>query len=359
MQSNVYECINISNVINKLHLKKTYQLGTNIYVNCPFCQNESEKSGYMKVNTIKNLYICDNCESTGTAIDLYAKIKYISTKDAFKQLLKEVPILDDIPYTYNNPIKDEYYRDLVYTNFLDLQVLNKKHKEKLENMNFTEEYIIENKFKSIENRENRKKEICYKLQEQGLKLDGISGFYQDTDFKWTYKSHQGIFIPVVLNNKIQGLRIFLDDIYKKDTENIWFSSNYLYNGTKANNWSTVLKEKTTNWIDMYNSPERNNSSIIVATEIILAHQLFNKTHKIVIGIPNNIEKDIILNIVNRLKANEVFLYIDNYTIRHTSTLIQENVIEILENSGVKVHFRLAMLHKENDNEIEEIKEKIA
>jgi len=176
MQNNVYECINISNVINKLNLKKVHQIGNNIYVKCPFCQNEREKNGYMKINTINNLYICDNCESTGTSIDLYAKMKYISTKEAIKQLLREVPILDNIPYVYNNPIKDEYYRDLVYSKFLDLQQLSKKHKEKLKRMNFTDNYILDNKFKSIENRENKKKEICQKLQEQGLKLDGISRF---------------------------------------------------------------------------------------------------------------------------------------------------------------------------------------
>ena len=68
------------------------------------------------------------------------------------------------------------------------------------------------------------------------------GFYQDKDFKWTYKSHSGIFIPTVLNNKIQGLRIFLDEKYKKDTESIWFSSNNLYNGTKANKLPIVLKD---------------------------------------------------------------------------------------------------------------------
>lgn len=174
MQNNVYECINISNVINKLKLKKTNQIGSHIYVNCPFCQDRNEKNGYMKINIINNLYICDNCESSGTSIDLYAKMKYISTKEAFKQLLKESPVLDNIPYVYNNPIKDEYYRDIVYSNFLDLQQLNKSHKEKLKNMNFTDEYILKNRFKSIENSSKKKKEICIKLQKQGLKLDGIS-----------------------------------------------------------------------------------------------------------------------------------------------------------------------------------------
>ena len=180
------------------------------------------------------------------------------------------------------------------------------------------------------------------------------GFYQDKDFKWTYKSHSGIFIPTVLNNKIQGLRIFLDEKYKKDTESIWFSSNNLYNGTKANNWPIVLKEETVNWIDMYNSKSYN--SIIIATEIILAHKLFNDTHKTVIGIPNNIDKEILLNIVDRIKVSEVFLYVDQYTIVHTSTFIYKNIIETLEQKGIKVNFRLALLHKSCENGMQELKE---
>ena len=174
MQNNVYECINISNVMNKLNLEKVHQIGNNIYVKCPFCQNKNEKNGYMKINTINNLYICDNCESSGTSIDLYAKIKHITTKEAFKKLLKESPVLDNIPYVYNNSLKDEYYRDIVYSNFLDLQQLSKQHREKLKNMNFTDEYILKNRFKSIENRNKKKKEICIKLQEKGFKLEGIS-----------------------------------------------------------------------------------------------------------------------------------------------------------------------------------------
>lgn len=350
MSNSVYECINITNVINKLKLNKTNQIGSNIYVNCPFCQKSKERNGYMKINTIKNLYICDNCESSGTSIELYAKMKFISTKDAYKELLKEMPVLDNIPYIYNNPIKDEYYRDIVYSAFLDMQQLSDMHREKLKTMGFTDEYIETNNFKSIENRRNKKKEICRILQEQGMKLDGIPGFLQDTDFKWTYKSHDGIFIPVVFNNKIQGLRIWLDKKYRGETENIWFSSSSQYNGTKANNWPMILNQKSTNWGEMYNS--KNTNEVIIATEMILAHKLYNQTKKIVIGIPNNIEKDIILNIVKRLNVSEVSLYIDKYTIAHTTNFIFQNVIDVLEKEGIKVNFRVALIEKEEPQNID-------
>ena len=338
--NNVYEYINITNVINQLHLKKTSKRGNYIYAICPFCQNSEEKNGYLKINTTSNVYICKKCESSGSSIDLYANLKYISTKEAFKRLLKETPVLDNMPYTYNNPVKDEYYRDIVYRSFLKMQNLNNRHYQKLREMNFTDDYIKENSFKSIENNNYKKKEICGKLQEQGLKLDGIPGFFQDIDFKWNYKSHKGIFIPVTLNNKIQGLRILLDSEYRLDTENIWFSSNNEYNGTKASNWPMILKDKATNWINMYNS--NNKESIIIATEMILAHKLFNNTNKTVIGIPNTIDKDLILNIVKRLNASEVFLYADKYTILHTSSLMYENTIQALEKQDIKVNFRIAL-----------------
>ena len=76
--------------------------------------------------------------------------------------------------------------------------------------------------------------------------------------------------------------------------------------------------------------------------MILAHKLFNNTNKTVIGIPNNIDKDLILNLVKRINASEVFLYADKYTILHTSSLMYENTIQVLEAQNIKVDFRIAL-----------------
>lgn len=187
------------------------------------------------------------------------------------------------------------------------------------------------------------------------------GFFQDKDFKWTYKSHNGIFIPATLNNKIQGLRICLDEKYSKDTENIWFSSNNEYNGTKASNWPIVLNNENINWANMYNS--KNTNSIIIATEIILAHKLFNSTDKVVIGIPNNIDREILWNVINRMNPNEVTVYFDNYTVLHTSAMAYKNTMLFLQEKGIKSDFRVALLDDRNltkTNNINEIeKRKIA
>ena len=176
MKYEFYEHINISNVINKLHLRKTTQIGNTIYVVCPFCQDKNDTVGCMKANIINNLFICNKCERTGTSISLYADLKYITNKEAYKILMKEMPVLDNIPYTFTNTIKDECYRNLVYDKFLDLLKLNEKHQDKLIKMGFSKEYISSNRFKSIEQDINKKKAICNKLQESGLKLDGIPRF---------------------------------------------------------------------------------------------------------------------------------------------------------------------------------------
>ena len=80
---------------------------------------------------------------------MYASEKYISTKEAFKRLLRETPVLDNMPYTYNNPVKDEYYRDIVYRTFLEMQKLSDYHYKKLKEMNFSDNYIKDNQFKIL------------------------------------------------------------------------------------------------------------------------------------------------------------------------------------------------------------------
>ena len=356
MQNNdIFKKINIMNVINQLNLKKTKQIGYDIFVICPFCQVDSEKRGKLKANIQKNVFYCNNCEASGTSIDLYSKFKFISKKEAYKQLLKKAPILDNVPYMFNNPIKDEAYRDIVYRKFLELQNLSKKHKSKLMDLGFGLEDIEKYKFKSIENIEYKKKEICEKLQEQGFNLDGISGFFQDTDFKWTYKSYEGIFIPVFLDNKIQGLRIFLDDKFDDGTESIWFSSNNKYNGAKANNWPILLKEDNVSWTKLYNSKKSN--TLIIATEILAAYKLFNEFGNLVLGIPNNINKELLWEIISRMRVKEVTIYVDTYTMKHTSNLVFKNVISFLEEKNIKVHFKLDLEYSKLNKKQE--KKKIA
>lgn len=116
----------------------------------------------------------------------------------------------------------------------------------------------------------------------------------------------------------------------------------------------ILKAENTNWINLYNSNE--SKSIIIATEMILAHKLFNNTSKIVVGVPNSIDKELILNIVKRLKATEVLLYIDKYTILHLNMSVFTNIIDVLEEQNIKVDFRIAINEENIGIELNECKE---
>jgi len=112
----------------------------------------------------------------------------------------------------------------------------------------------------------------------------------------------------------------------------------------------VLSDKETNWFDMYNT--KKSQSIIIATEMLLGHKIFNDTNKTVIAIPNNIDKELILSIVNRMNVSKVFLYADEFSLLHTSSAIYINVIQALEEQNIKVDFRVALTETSisSDNE---------
>ena len=60
-----------------------------------------------------------------------------------------------------------------------------------------------------------------------------------------------------------------------------------------------------------------------------------------------------------MKVTEVFLYHDIYSIKHTSVRIYKNVMETLENLGIKVHFRIITNYFEENVKHREIQTKVA
>ena len=80
---------------------------------------------------------------------------------------------------------------------------------------------------------------CHVRCGAGEKIEIISksylSLYKDKNFNWNFKSHKGIFVPILDNCRIIGLRIHLDSNYNIDTTDIWFSSSQENDGTKADN----------------------------------------------------------------------------------------------------------------------------
>lgn len=272
-QQEILKKLSIINVKNKLGLEELFSKKDIIYVKCPFC---NYKKGTMKLNVTNNSYICKNCEARGYAIGLYAKCNYISNKEAYHKLINcEADISNNlVTSTTTNTKKNDEELDIVYQAFLDSLILDSNHTMKLLQYGFSIEEIEKIGFKTIPTRDSQKVEICRKLIEKGIDLDGIPGFYRDKKFRWNFKSHEGIFIPIFQNCKIIALRIHLDKEYNTDTTDIWFSSSQDNNGTKQNNNIMVIYPEN-NRIQIM-SDNQENRDIIVVSEMILAYKIASR-----------------------------------------------------------------------------------
>lgn len=271
-QQEILNRTSIINVKNKLGLKEIYSRKDIIYVKCPFCSSEK---GTMRLNISNNSYICKKCEARGYSIGLYAKNKYISNREAYQRLINEEADISNNLMTsiITNTKKNKEELDIVYQAFLEKLSLSSDHTMKLLKYGFTMEEIEKIGFKTIPIQENQKIEICRELQKEGIDLSGTPGFFKDKKFRWNFKSHKGIFIPVLDNCKIVALRIHLDTMYSIDTSDIWFSSSQENEGTKADNNIMILFPEGNKIQLMNNLKEKRD--IIVASEMVLAYKIAN------------------------------------------------------------------------------------
>lgn len=271
-QQEILNRTSIINVKNKLGLEEIYSKKDIIYVKCPFCYSDK---GTMRLNISNNSYICKKCEARGYSIGLYAKNKYISNKEAYQRLINDEADISNNLMTsiITNVRKNKEELDIDYQAFLEKLSLSSDHVMKLLRYGFTMEEIEKIGFKTIPMQENKKIEICRQLQEEGINLSGIPGFFKDKKFRWNFKSHKGMFIPVIDNCKIVALRIHLDTVYSIDTTDIWFSSSQENEGTKVNNNIMILFPEN-NKIQLMNNVKEKRD-IIVASEMILAYKIAN------------------------------------------------------------------------------------
>lgn len=345
MKQDVFDCISIINVKNKLNLQEIYSKGNTICVKCPFCFSDK---GTMLLNVSNNSYICKKCEERGYSISLYAKCKYISNKEAYKSLLQSKPDLQSniINTIITNTKKNDEELDVVYNEFLQMLQLNPEHTMKLLKLGFDIDEIEKIGFKSIPTNEDEKEKICQSLINNGLDLKGIPGFFQNNRFRWTFKSHKGLFVPIINNCKIIGLRIHLDKKYDMETTDIWFSSGQNNNGTRANNNIMILlpKEKRLQVIN----DEKKKNNIIIVSEMILAYKVHIKyQNKIIIGVPNMITNDEIKKLDKIKNINTIHVVMDKHTVLQNSGSLMSTLINKYGKENVKLEISL------NDCEIPE------
>lgn len=192
----------------------------------------------MSLNSQTNKYCCCRCGVGGYSIGLYAKIKGIDTKKAYKELLdKECFSINksNIEISPINLLADVENRDAVYREFLDMLRLDINHKEYLRGLGLLNGSIEDNLYKSIPKNYIRRRLIANNLSKK-YNLCGIPGFFQEEDFKWCFSRMDGFFVPVFdKDGYIKGLSIHLDKPFNNNSD-IWFSSSNKINGTRAKNW---------------------------------------------------------------------------------------------------------------------------
>lgn len=348
-QQEILNRTSIINVKNKLGLEEIYSKKDIIYVKCPFCYSNK---GTMRLNVSNNSYICKKCEARGYSIGLYAKNKYISNKEAYQRLINDEADISNNLMTsiITNAKKNKEELDIVYQAFLEKLYLCSDHVMKLLRYGFTMEEIEKIGFKTIPIQENQKIEICRQLKEEGIDLSGTPGFYKDKKFRWNFKSHKGIFIPIQDNGKIIALRIHLDTAYSIDTTDIWFSSSQENEGTKMDNNIMIIFPEN-NIIQVINNIQ-NVKNIIIASEMILAYKLASRfKDTIIVGVPNVLAKNETrkLNIIKNVE--DVYLVMDLHTILHNSENLLSNVYKIYGED--KINFTISLKDLEIPIDLEE------
>lgn len=172
--------ISIFNIAHQLNLEVIERKGNEFFAICPFCGYRSKTiTANMKLNYTKNSYHCFDCGKSGYAIGLYATLRNIDNKTAFKELLeKEAFSCDKSEFVFdtNNKLADLNYRDTVYREFLDKIRLKPEHRNKLESLGLTKSYIEDYKFKSIPSEKFASLLISHNLSKK-FDLAGIPRFF--------------------------------------------------------------------------------------------------------------------------------------------------------------------------------------
>lgn len=236
----------IMDVAELLHLRIRRRQANSVYVDCPFC---GDKRGKMNVNFAKNVWRCNYCDEHGGMIALYAKAYGINNSDAYREICEALQTGLPAPEYSIGAFQHKEKQELPQSELASIQVihqtlsvlmgmltLSKKHREHLQSKRgLTDEQIDRLGYKSTP-----PFYLCRPLTEKLLKqqctVQGVPGFYQNDDGKWTVNFNSitaGIIIPAKgIDGMLRGAQIRLDvPIKNKDdppekegTKYLWLSS---------------------------------------------------------------------------------------------------------------------------------------
>ena len=216
---------------------------TGVEASCPFCGDRGVGKHHLSLNTDTDQYRCNLCGAHGNSVSLYARLKGMSNKEAYLELVEETKVYPmpqtPPPQTQERQPAALQQRHAAYSDMLDHLTLLDRHGENLLERGLSEERIRENGYKSMPETERGRRLIADLLRSCGHELSGLPGF-RTYYGEWTLSGPNGFLIPV--RNKdglIQGLKIRLDDADAPNRKYRWLSSRGLPNGTRSYSWVHV------------------------------------------------------------------------------------------------------------------------
>lgn len=120
----------------------------------------------MSLNSQNNKYHCCRCGVGGYSVGLYAKVKGIDTKKAYRELLDREYFSQDkvsIEISPINLLSDIEIRDRVYRDFLSMLRLENQHKIYLKNIGLLESTIEDNMYKTVPKNYIKRRLVCNSL----------------------------------------------------------------------------------------------------------------------------------------------------------------------------------------------------
>jgi len=227
--------VTMQDVLDRVRITVLKQRGNELNCLCPYCDEPHRREGHLYINVVKDTFICHKCGRQGNALQLYALLTNQDTKEAYKELAQEISSgtkrLHHIQYKLHYTQSQQKYiappetRDKVYREFLKLLQLNEEHKADLLRRGLSEVAVKVKGYKTLfVTPKERRLEICRTLQEKGLSLEGVPGFFKHkTTGEWDFIPYSGYAIPVKnLDRQIIGLQVRMDEPALSKYR--WFSS---------------------------------------------------------------------------------------------------------------------------------------
>lgn len=117
--------VNINEVVKNDLKIKVKESAKDYYIKCPFCNSKKKP---LNINTYKNVFRCNRCGESGSAISLHAKLNGISY-DVARESLKEEGYSSDLVFneTKETEVSPLDIRDAMYRSLLKQLTLSSKH----------------------------------------------------------------------------------------------------------------------------------------------------------------------------------------------------------------------------------------